>query len=115
MPTMSESPQATMTISQRENQYGTPEPQIEICLAKGAHHRLVSATLHKLAADVEMATPVRENWIVQTEKLHDGLGRVYLELADGTAHEAERGMAMLKKLVERRHQPADATGSLGQG
>jgi hypothetical protein len=50
MPTMSENPQATMTISQRENQFGTPEPQIEICLVKGAHHRLVSATLHKLFA-----------------------------------------------------------------
>ena len=99
MPTMSENPQATMTISQRENQYGTPEPQIEICLGKGAHYRLVSATLHKLAADVEMATPVRENWIVQTESLHDGRGRVYLELADGTPAEAERGMAMLRKLV----------------
>jgi len=99
MPTMSENPQATMTISQRENQFGTPEPQIEICLAKGAHYRLVSATLHKLAADVEMATPVRENWIVQTESLHDGRGRVYLELSDGTSYEAERGMAMLRNLV----------------
>jgi hypothetical protein len=99
MPTISENPQATMTISQRENQFGTPEPQIEICLGKGAHYRLVSATLHKLAADVEMATPVRENWIVQTESLHDGLGRVYLELANGTPAEAERGMAILKKLV----------------
>ena len=99
MPTMSENPQATTTISQRENQYGTPEPQIEICLAKGAHYRLVSTTLHKLAADVELATPVRENWIVQTESLHDGRGRVYLELADGADDEADRGMAMLKKMV----------------
>jgi hypothetical protein len=47
----------------------------------------------------ELATPVRENWIVQTESLHDGRGRVYLELADGTPAEAERGMAILKKLV----------------
>ena len=99
MPTMSENPQAAMTISQRESQHGTPEPQIEIRLTKGAHYRLVSAALHKLAADVEMATPVRERWIVQIEKLHDGLGRVYLELADGTAYESERGMEMLKKLV----------------
>jgi hypothetical protein len=96
MPTMNENPQATMTVIQCENQYGTPEPQIEIRLAKGAHHRLVSATLHKLAADVEMATPVRENWIVQTEGLRDGRSRVYLELADGTDVEAERGMAMLR-------------------
>ena len=59
----------------------------------------MSATLHKLAADVELATPVRENWIVQTESLHDGRGRVYLELADGADDEADRGMAMLKKMV----------------
>ena len=99
MPTMNENRHTTMKISQRENQYGIPEPQIEIRLANGAHHRLVSAMLHKLAADVEMATPVRENWIVQTESLHDGRGRVYLELADGTDAEAEHGMAMLRKLV----------------
>ena len=59
----------------------------------------MSATLHKLAADVEIATPVRENWIVQTESLHDGRGRVYLELAEGSDDEVERGMSMLKKLV----------------
>jgi hypothetical protein len=99
MPTMSENPQATMTISQREGQYVTPEPQIEIHLAKGAHHRLVSAALHDLAARVELATSVRENWIVQTERFHDGRGRVYLELAEGTPAEAERGMATLRNLV----------------
>jgi len=71
---MRENPQATMRISQRENQYGTLEPQIEIRLAKGAHHRMVSATLHKLAADVELATPVRENWIVQTWGSRRGTG-----------------------------------------
>jgi hypothetical protein len=109
MPTMNEKPQATMTISQRENQYGTPEPQIEIRLAMGAHHRLVSATLHKLAANVEQATPVRENWIVQIERLHDGRGRVYLELADGTPTEAERGMAMLTRLA--RTSPADSASA----
>lgn len=36
---------------------------------------------------------------MKTRGLHDGLGRVYLELADGTDGEAERGMAMLRKLV----------------
>ena len=109
---MNENPQASMTVIECENQYGTREPQIEIRLAKGAHHRLVSATLHKLAADVEIATPVRENWIVQIERLLDGRGRVYLELADGAPAEAERGMAILKKLVGQSRQPGDASGSL---
>ena len=35
--------------------------------------------------------------MVQTESFYDA--RVYLELADATPAEAERGMAMLKKLV----------------
>ena len=37
--------------------------------------------------------------VVQTESFYDARGRVYLELADATPAEAERGMAMLKKLV----------------
>ena len=59
----------------------------------------MSAALHKLAADVELATPERERWIVQTESFYDARGRVYLELADATPAEAERGMAMLRKLL----------------
>ncbi|MFO0667462.1 MAG: hypothetical protein U0174_26160 [Polyangiaceae bacterium] len=55
--------------------------------------------LHKLAADVELATPERERWIVQTESFNDARGRVHLKLADATPAEAERGMALLKKLV----------------
>lgn len=52
-----------------------------------------------MAAEVELATPERERWIVQTESFYDARGRVYLSLADATPAEAERGMAMLKKLV----------------
>ncbi len=89
----------TKTVSQGESRYGTAEPQIEIRLPKGTSHRLVSAALHKLAADVELATPERERWIVQTESFYDARGRVYLELADATPAEVERGMAMLRKLV----------------
>lgn len=59
----------------------------------------MSAALHKLSAEVELATPERERWIVQTESFYDARGRLYLEFADATPAEAERGMAMLKKLV----------------
>lgn len=72
-------------------QLRTAEPQIEIRLPKGTSHRLVSAALHKFAAEVELATPERERWIVQTESFYDACGRVYLELADATPAEAERG------------------------
>ena len=115
MPTRNKNPQATMTIGQGEAQYGTPEPQIEIRFPKGAHHRQVSAAIHKLAAEVELATPEHERWVVETETLYEGRGRGYLELADGTPVEAERGMAMLKKLAEQSRQTGDATGSLSHG
>ena len=60
----------------------------------------MSAALHKLAADVELATPERERWIVQTESFYDARGRVYLELADATRAEAERGLALLKTIAK---------------
>ncbi len=62
-------------MSQAETRYGTAEPQIEIRLPKGPGHRLVSAALHQFAADVELATPERERWIVQTECFYDARGR----------------------------------------
>jgi hypothetical protein len=71
MRTTSQNTQTTKTVSQGESRYGTAEPQIEIRLPKGTSHRLVSAALHKLAADVELATPERERWIVQTESFYD--------------------------------------------
>lgn len=46
-----------------------------------------------------MATQERGRWIVQTESFYDARGHVYLELADATPAETERGMALLKKLV----------------
>jgi hypothetical protein len=99
MSTTTKNTQATKTVSQGESRYGSPEPQIEIRLPKETSHRFVSAALHKLAAEVELATAERERWIVQTESFYDARGRVYLELADATPAEAARGMAMLRKLV----------------
>ena len=99
MRTTSQNTQTTKTVSQGESRYGNAEPQIEIRLPKRTSHRLVNAAVHKLAADVELATPERERWVVQTESFYDARGRVYVELADATPAEAERGMAVFKKLV----------------
>ena len=90
--------QATTTVSQGETLYGTPEPQIALRFPKGTSYRVVKAALHKLAADVELATPANERWCVNTEEFNES-GRVYLELADATPAEAARGTAMLTKLV----------------
>jgi hypothetical protein len=89
----------TKTVSQGASRHGNPQPQIELRLPQGTSHRLLSAALHKLAADVELATPEQELWVVQTESFCDARGRVYLELADATPAETERGMALLEKLV----------------
>jgi hypothetical protein len=99
MRTTSQNTQTTKTVSQGESRYVTAEPQIEIRLPKGTNHRRVNAALHKLAADVELATPEKERWIAQTESFYDARGRVYLELADATPAEAERGMAVLTTLA----------------
>jgi hypothetical protein len=90
--------QATKTVSQGQSQYENPEPQIEVQLPNGTSYRVLSAVLHELAAEIELATPAREGWIVQTERLGPTRGRVYLELASARPAEVERGMAMLKAL-----------------
>jgi hypothetical protein len=90
--------QATTTVSPGESRYGTAEPQIALRFPKGTSYRVVKAALHKLAADVELATPANERWCVNTEDFNES-GRVYLELADVTPVEAARGMALLRKLA----------------
>lgn len=88
----------TKTVSQGESCYGTSEPQIALRFPKGTSCRVVKAVLHKLAADVELATPANERWCVNTEDYNES-GRVYLELADATPAEAARGMALLEKVA----------------
>jgi hypothetical protein len=90
--------QATTTVSQGESRYGSPEPQIALRFPKGTSYRVVKAALHKLAAEIELATPANESWCVNTEDYNES-GRAYLELADATPAEVDRGMALLKTLV----------------
>lgn len=59
----------------------------------------MSAALPQLAAEVELATPERERWIVQSESSYDARGRVYLEFANAATAKAERWMAVIKTLV----------------
>ncbi len=89
---------ATITVGQVASRFGTPEPQIEVRMPKGAHHRKVRAALYMLAAETELATPAGESWVVQTDATSDERGRVYLELADGNEQEAARGLALLRRL-----------------
>lgn len=56
------------------------------------------ADLHRLAADVEMASE-GEGWVVNIELMTGPSGRVYLELLEDTPAEAQRGMMVLRKVV----------------
>jgi hypothetical protein len=66
MSTTTKNTQATKTVSQGESRYGTPEPQIALRFPKGTSYRVVKAALHKLAAEIELATPASERWCVNT-------------------------------------------------
>lgn len=92
-------PVMTITVSLAKSEYGTPRPELEIRLPKGTHFRQVSAALHVIAARIELATPVREGWVVETAALYDAGGRIWLELVKGDDAEAERGMALLRTLA----------------
>jgi hypothetical protein len=90
--------ETTMTLTLGHSEYGTPRPQIEIRFPRGTHFREVSAAAHALAARAERATTTSERWCVELERRNDG-AYVWLELSDGSEHEAARGMKMLAALV----------------
>jgi hypothetical protein len=56
-----------MEVAILSRRLGRPEPQLEIRLPHGSNHRVVKAELHKLAAILELATPVGESWVVHIE------------------------------------------------
>jgi hypothetical protein len=84
-----------------------PRPQIEVPWpqaasggrGRGNDHRQLNALLLLLAARVEQATPASERWVVSIKTRHDELGIVYLELSEGSDGEAQRGLAILQKVV----------------
>lgn len=92
-------PDSRMEVVILARRLGSPEPQLEIRLPRGSNHRVVKAELHRLAAVLELATPVDESWVVHIEAFHDARGRVYLELFEKSPAEAARAMAFLKKAV----------------
>lgn len=78
---------------------GVIQPQIDVEIAKSVSYRVLHAALHTLAAKIELATPATEGWCVQIEYVSDTYGYVYLSLIHATPAEAERGMAVLRKLI----------------
>jgi hypothetical protein len=63
-------------VSQGESRYGTPEPQIALRFPKGTSYRVVKAALHKLAAEIELATPASEELVREHRELQRERARV---------------------------------------
>ncbi|WP_253816586.1 hypothetical protein [Myxococcus xanthus] len=84
---MATTSQQLMMVGQHTARHGIPQPYIEVRFPKDTRQRRLSPALHRLYADVEMATPESEGWDVRIELLPDVFifsgGRVYLELAGG--------------------------------
>lgn len=93
-------------VAVTKTSYFTLQPQIEYRPARGTHWRTMRATLHRLAAEAELAS-VNEGWCVRTEVDSEHSGRVVLELVRGDEYEAERGAVMLRAVAEA----AKATGA----
>jgi hypothetical protein len=95
---------ATITICLGASRYGTPRPQVEVRAPKGTSHRRLRAALFALAAELELATPAGERWIVQVDPFADDVGWVYLELMDGDDAEAARAMQLLRRIGRRAEE-----------
>ena len=92
----------SMTVTARlgRDAYGIHQPELEVTLPRGTHYRRVKAALHHLAAKLELATPPAERWGVHIEVCGDVHGRIHLELGKGNKEEAERGLALLRRLAD---------------
>ena len=67
----------TKTVSQGESRSRTPEPQIALRFPKGTSYRVVKAALHKLAAELELATPdAQRARAVRHEQAPESTGRL---------------------------------------
>jgi hypothetical protein len=80
-----------------------PEPRLTPAFAPGADFRACRAAVYRLAAAVELATPGRERWIVQSTAWH-----VALELFLGDEAEVARAVAVLEA-VARAERPEMAS------
>jgi len=90
---------ATLVVVPGAGEYGTRQPEIEVCFPVSASYRARAAALHCLAAEVEAATAASDHWNIEMVDGNYEKGFVYLALVDGTEAEASRGMALLHKVL----------------
>jgi len=90
------------TVCDGTSRNGTAQPSIEVRMPRGTHYRVLAAVLHRVAADVELATATNERWVVETHALLGTQGWVSLELAKGTPDERERALDTLRTVAVAR-------------
>src|SRR3954462_9615233 len=85
------------------SRYGTASPAIVVECPAGTNYRLVMVELHRLAADLELATIACDGrWLVQIDQEvseRKAQGRVYLELVNGDPRETNLAMAAMRSVV----------------
>jgi hypothetical protein len=87
------------------NRYGTASPAIVVECPAGTNYRLVMVELHRLAAEIELATVAcNGRWLVQIDQEvseRKAQGRVYLELVNGDPRETDLAMGALRSVLGR--------------
>lgn len=87
-------PTYPMRAKLANSEFGNLQPTLYVGTARGSV-RLANAALYKIAADLEMAS-IGEGWIVQVDREN---ARIHLELIQGDAAEAQRGMRVLERIA----------------
>ena len=92
-------PKITKSAVLATSRYGSEEPTVMVHAPKGTSYRIMSAILHRLAADIELELDAAgERWAVKVECYSGENGYVALELSkDG---EGERAMATLRSVIK---------------
>lgn len=99
--TPAENSAPVVSVELAESIFQTPTPTIRLSypLARGSNHRKTRAALRRLAAEVDLATPATEGWVVDVHHDGDLCGRVVVELMHGGQDEARRAMSVLRGVV----------------
>ena len=102
---MSDGDGVVFEVSMGKGRYACLRPQITARFPAEARLRVARATVLRLAAEVELATPEHESWCVSIEEARDPdrlWYRVVIETGDGTPAEAARAITVLERVAVRR-------------
>lgn len=99
--TFKSSNSASVTVTLSESIHGRPQPTIELRFPKGTSKRQVAAACYLVAANLELATPPYENWMVEPHVYNNLFGCVWINLRDCSEREIESAMQTLNVVTKR--------------